>query len=128
MGGAQAAERREVFAPEDLAQSFDGKEKAAPTRAPLRAIGTRASSRHYAVHVDMLGEGLAPGVEHGGDTEFSTQVVRVTGKLLEGLSGSLEQEVIEHAWVDTQERIEERRQGEDDVEGGHRQQECLLGL
>lgn len=61
------------------------------TGVPLRAVWTQAAARDYAVHVDMLGQGLAPGVEHRGDPDFGSEMFRIAGKLLQGLGGGLEQ-------------------------------------
>ncbi len=39
----------------------------------------------------MLGQGLAPGVENRRDAEFGPEMFGITGKLLQGLGGGLEQ-------------------------------------
>ncbi len=51
----------------------------------------------------------------------------VPRELLQGLGGRLEQEVVEEALVDPNQRIEPMREGEDDVEVGNGQQQGLLG-
>ena len=72
--------------------------------------------------MDMLGQGLAPGVEHRRDADFSAQMLGIAGKLLQGLGGSLEQQVVEAPLVHADQGIELMGQGEDDVEVGNRQQ------
>ena len=57
----------------------------------------------------MLGQRLAPGVEHGGDAEFRPQMCRILGKLLQGLRRHLEQEIVERALVDPNQGIERVR-------------------
>jgi hypothetical protein len=50
----------------------------------------------------------------------------VTGKLLQGLSGGLEQQVVEAPLIHTDQGIEVMGQGEDDVEVGNWQEHGLL--
>jgi hypothetical protein len=125
--GPQPGQAGEILAPEDFTEGLDGKQEAAATLAPLRAIGGQAPSGHHTVDVDMLGQRLAPSMKHGGDAKFSPQVVGITSELLQGLSGSLEQQVVERPLVDPKERIEGMGQSEDEVEVGHWQQQSLLG-
>ena len=63
-------ESREVLAPEDLTEGIDGKQEARRTRPPLRPLSAESAAGHYAVHVDMLGQGLAPRMKHGGDAQL----------------------------------------------------------
>lgn len=123
----QSPHPRQVFTPEDLTEGLDGKQKAGMAGPPLRALGSQPASGHDAVHVDMLGQRLAPGMEHGGNAQFGPQVLRATGKFLEGLGGGLAQEVVERPLVAPDEGIERMGKGKDAVAGGDREQECLLG-
>jgi hypothetical protein len=102
----QPAQPREVLTPKDLTQRRDGKQEARVAGPPLRAIGTQSTPGHKAMPVDMLGQGLAPGMEHGGDAEFGPLVFGVTGELLQGLSRGLEQQGVERPLVDPNEGIE----------------------
>ena len=113
--------------PEDLPQGFYGQEKAPPTRAPLRAVQTQPPAGDHTVDMDMLGQGLAPGMENCRNAEFGAQMFGVLGKFSQGLGGGVKQQVVEGALVDPNEGIEPMGQGEDDVEVGHRQQQGLLG-
>ena len=70
----------------------------------------------------MLGQGLPPRVKHCRNADFHAEVVGVAGKLLQGLGGSLEEQVIEVPLIHANQGIEQMRQGEDDVEVGNRQQ------
>jgi hypothetical protein len=72
--------------------------------------------------MDMLGQGLAPGVENRGNADVCAQMPGVACKLLQGLGSGLEQQVVEDTLVDANEGIEVMGQGEDDVEVGNRQQ------
>ena len=87
-------------------ERFDGKQKATRTRAPLRAVWTQASARDHAMDMNMLGQRLAPGVENRRDADFRAQVFGITGKLLQGLGGGLEQQVVEAPLVHANQGIE----------------------
>jgi hypothetical protein len=76
--------------------------------------------------MDTLGQGLALGVEHRRKAEFRAQVSGVAGKLLQRLSGSLEQQVVEAPLIHADQGIELMGQGEDDVEVGNGQEHGLL--
>jgi len=68
--------------------------------------------------MDMLGQGLPPGGQHCRNTNFRAELVGVTGKLLQGLGGSLEEQVIEVPLMHADQGIELMGQGEDDVKVG----------
>ena len=80
-GPLQAGERP---AAEDLGQRADGKEEAGRRRNPARPVGRERAAGHDAVDVHMLGEGLAPGVEHGGHAHVATEVTRIATEAREG--------------------------------------------
>jgi hypothetical protein len=61
-------------------------------------------------------------MEHRREAELRSQVLRVTGKLLQGLGRSLEPEIVECPLVDPDEGIEQMGQGKDDMEVRPRQQ------
>src|SRR5215510_6284917 len=124
--GSQPAQPGEVLAPEDWAQRCDRKQETMAARSPLRPISTQPPTRRHAVQVDMLRQGLPPSMEHGGDPELRSEMLRVTGKLLQGLDRGLKQQGVERPLVDANERIEEMRESEDNVEVGHGEQQGLL--
>ncbi len=70
----------------------------------------------------MVRERRAPGVEHGGEADACSEMLRVGGDGDEGLGGGPEQEVIDGGLVVERDRADRRRQGEDDVVIGNRQQ------
>ena len=43
----------------------------------------------------MVREGLAPGVEHGGDAELGPEVLRVASEGLQGFGGCVEEQTVE---------------------------------
>jgi hypothetical protein len=69
----------------------------------------------------MEQEVLAPGVEHGGDAEFCTEMFLVASDRLEGLGGGGEEAVVDEALVAEGEGVEVVGDGEDDVEVGDRE-------
>jgi hypothetical protein len=69
-------------------------------------IPRERSARDDAVDVHVLGEGLAPGVEDGGDAEDSAEMARVAAEAQEGGDGGVEQETVEQLGVALGEGIE----------------------
>ena len=106
----------ETPAAEDLRQGADGEEEGGPGGNPARAVPGERSARDDAVDVHVLGEGLAPGVEDGGDAEVTAEMARVAAEAQEGGGGGVEQETVEELGVALGERVEGVGQGEDDVE------------
>ena len=72
------------------------------------------------MHVGMMDEGLAPGVEDGKEAEASTEVARVLGDLLKRVGRGAEQEIVDDLWVLERQRRKGLRQGEDHVGVGRR--------
>jgi hypothetical protein len=94
------------LAQQDLTQGLDGTQKARVAGSPLGASAAQPPARHHAVHVDMCGQRLPPGVQHGGDAHLGPQVYGSTGKRLQGLRCRLEQQIVECPLVDADEGIE----------------------
>ena len=70
----------------------------------------------------MMGQRRAPGVEHGGEADARAEMLRVGGDGGQRLGGGLEQEVVDGGLVLERDGADRRRQGEDDVIVGNRQQ------
>src|SRR5712692_8707741 len=70
----------------------------------------------------MEEEVLSPGVQHGGETDFRSQVPGGGGDLLQGPGDGSEQDIKKDGLVAESERIQFVRNGEDDVEVGNRQE------
>src|SRR5213592_446787 len=89
------------------------------------------SSDH--VHVRMMGERRAPGVEHGGDADAGAEVLGIGRDGERGLGRRLEQEIVDHGLVLIGDVGDRTRQREYHVEVRHGQQlgfafgEPLLG-
>ena len=73
----------------------------------------------------MVLQRLSPGVQHGDRADLGAEVARVGGDAAQRLGRGAEQDGVDHRLVVERDLGDRRRQGEDDVEVGHRQQ---LGL
>ena len=80
------------------------------------------SAWYDAMDMRMMGHGRAPGVEHGGDPDPRSEVLRVGGDRQQRLGRCLEQQVIDDRLVLVSEVGDRGRQGEDEVEVGHGQE------
>ncbi len=100
------AEELELSAPMGVLELF---EEAAPEQArehphreeepslagdPAFGIKRKTTARHDAVHMWMVGEGGAPGVQHEGHTDAGTQVLRVGGDRAQCLGSDVEEQSI----------------------------------
>ncbi len=70
------------LAPEETAEHTDGQEEARAAGLPGASVLGQSARWDHAVHVGMMNEGLAPGVEDGKEAEAGTEVARVGGDLL----------------------------------------------
>jgi len=70
----------------------------------------------------MMGERRAPGVEDGGEADARAQMLGVSGDGDQRLGGGPEQEVVDDGLVLERDRADRRRQGEDDMIVGNRQE------
>ena len=70
----------------------------------------------------MVGERRSPGVQHGGEPDAGAEVPGVGCDSDQGLGGGFEQQVIDDRLVVIADVGERSRQGEDNVEIGHRQE------
>ena len=59
---------------------------------------------------------LAPGVQHGEESDFSSQMLRIAGNCLQGLRSSVKKNVVEHRFVVVRDGRDLLGQGENDVE------------
>src|SRR5713101_4189752 len=108
----------EIAAAEDLRQGADGEEEAGPRRNPPCPIPREPAPGDDTVHVDMLREGMAPGVEHGGHADVAAEMTGVAAKARERGGRGLKQQPVDQARVALRERVEGVRQREDDMEVG----------
>ncbi len=83
---------------------------------PARLIRRERAAGHDAVHMHVLGERLAPGVEHGGHAERAAEVARIAAEACEGGGRGLKEQPVDHAGVTLGKRVQGVGQREDDVE------------
>jgi len=74
------------------------------------------------VHVQVLPEILAPGVQHQGSGDLPTEPTRILAELEQRVGGGLEQEAVDRSRIGLCQHIQRVRQGEHQVEVRHRQQ------
>src|SRR5207248_9730256 len=83
--------------------------------------------------VRMVGQSRSPGMQHSSEADLRAEVLGVGRDGDQGFGGGFEQQVIDDRFVLVSDVGDRSRQGEDDMEIGHRQQlssavgEPLLG-
>ena len=121
-------QRREPFEEQPAEQAREHahrQEEAGAASDPARAVGRQAAAGNDDVDMRMMGQRRAPGVQDGGEADARAQMLGVGGDRRQRLGGGPEQEVVDGGLVLERDLGDRRRQGEDDVVIGDRQQ---LGL
>ena len=75
----------------------------------------------------MVGHGRAPGVEHGGEADAGTEMLRVGGDPRQGRARGPEQQIVDGGLVLEGDGGDLGGQGEDDVEVADREEVGLAG-
>ena len=65
--------------PEEARQDPHRQEEALPAGDPANAIKRGAAAGHHAMDMRMMLEGLAPGVQDGGDANLGAEMPRIAG-------------------------------------------------
>ncbi len=78
------------------------------------------------MQMGMVHQVLAPRVQHGQNSDFRSQMLRILGDLFEGLGSRLEQRSVKEVFVLQGETAQGFWQGKDHMEIGHRQDIGLL--
>ena len=91
-GAMQALQLFEEAAPEQPRQHPHRQEEPRPARHPALAVGGEAAAGHDAVHVRMVRQRRAPGVQHQRGADPRTQVLRIGGDGAQRLGGDVEQQ------------------------------------
>jgi hypothetical protein len=91
-------------APRGSADGTTARARAPAGRTPATATqrspsSARATAGHDAVHVRVVGQRRAPGVQHQGDTDAGTEVLGVGGDRAQRLGGEIEQQAIDELLV-----------------------------
>ena len=56
---------------------------------------SKSTSRHHAVHMGVVFEVLAPGVQDRQESDLGPEMLRIGGDLLQGLGGGAEQKAVD---------------------------------
>jgi len=118
----QRCEAFEKEAAEQARQHAHGQEEAGLAGDPARAVWRKAAAGNDDVDVRMMGQRRTPGVQHGGEADARAQMLRVRGDGGQRLGGRSEQQVVDGGFVVERDGGDRRRQGEDDVIVGNRQE------
>ena len=121
-GCMQGGEPFEKEAAEQAREHAHGQEEAGLAGDPARSVRRQAAARDDDVDMRMVGQRRAPGVEDGGEADVRAQMLRVGGDGGQRLGGGPEQEVVDDGLVLERDRADRRRQGEDDVIVGNREE------
>ena len=88
------------LATEDLAENcFRDKEVVTPGTNPLRVIRRETASRNDAVNMGMMLQFLVPGMQDAEESDFSAEMLGVSGDLDQRLGAEAEQQTIHHFLV-----------------------------
>ncbi len=80
----------EEAAPEQAREHAHRQEEPRLAADPPIGIERQAAARHDAVHMRMVGEGGAPGVQHQGHTDAGAQVLGIGGDRAQRLGSDVE--------------------------------------
>ena len=94
---------------EQSRQHPHGQEEAGPAVDPVVAIQRDAATRHDAMHMRMMRQGRAPGMQDGGDGDVGTKVPRIGGDGDQRLGGSPEQDGVDRCLVLVGNRVDLHR-------------------
>ena len=115
-------------APEQPREHAHRQEEARPACHPGRAVRRQPAAGHDAVHVRVVRQRRAPGVQHQRRADAGAQLLGVHRDGLQNLCGHVEQQPVDGGLVGVGDVGDGRWQGEDDVEVLHRQQVGLPGV
>ena len=118
----QGCEAFEEEAAEQAREHAHGQEEAGLAGDPARAVRRQAAAGNDDVDMRMMGQRRAPGVQNGGEADARAEMLRVGGDGGQRLGGGPEQEVVDGGLVLERDGADRRRQGEDDVIVGNRQE------
>jgi hypothetical protein len=110
---------------EDATEYADRQEEGIAGMDPAGVIWGQTSGGDQAMDMRMSQQILAPGMQHGEESDLSPQVFGIGGNLQKGLRTGAEQEVIEDLLVLQRQLTELMRQGEDNMDIGDRQEFVL---
>lgn len=86
------------------------------------------AQRHDAVQVDVQGQVLSPGVQHGDDSRLGTEIPRVARELQQTIGGGPEEQAVDQSRSTQRQGVERVRQREDHVRIVDREQLCASSI
>lgn len=98
-GGVRRHELLQEQPAEQAGEHAHGEKESRPAGHPALAVGRDAAARHDHVHMRMMGERRAPGMQHGGDADAGPEMLGVGGDGDQRLGRDLEQEIVDHGLV-----------------------------
>src|SRR5215472_335091 len=119
-------EKGQHLAAEQAPQHRHGQQESGAAGDPAGVIQRESARRNQAVQVRMMTQLLAPGMEHGEETDASAETMSIGGDLHQGLRYSAEQPVINQTLVSECNCCHGFGQGEDNVRVGYGQQRGSL--
>src|SRR6266446_1911756 len=124
LSGLELLQSRAELAAKDGGESAHRKEVLSRGADPARAVAGEAATGDDAMQMVMVQQRLAPGVQDGREPQLHAETV--LAELQQGLAGRGKQERVERALVLLEERVEQVRQRENQVEVRHWQERTLL--
>ena len=112
----------EEAAAEQPRQHAHRQEEARLAGDPALAVGRKPAAGHDAVHMRMMRQRRAPGVQHQRDADLRTEMLRIGGDRAQRLGGDVEQQAVDDCLVVVGDGADRRRQREDHVVVRHGQQ------
>ena len=110
---------------EQRRENLHGQKIAWPARDPPRSIRRQAATRHDHVHMRVVRQRGAPGVQHRHEADASAEMLGIGRDRERGLGRGFEQQVVDHRLVLIGDVGDRRRQRVHHMKVRHRQQ---LGL
>ena len=123
-----AAEQRKELSPEETAQDANRQKETSTRGNPVPAVRREPATRHDAVHVWVVLEVLAPGMEHCQEADVGPEVFGIGGDLLQGLGRGPKQDVVDNPLILQGNRGKRCRESEHHVKIFDREQLGFTGL
>ena len=115
-GPERAVQLFEEQPAEEPGQHPHRQEEAGAASDPVLAIGGEAPARHHAVHMGMMQQLLAPGMQDGDEADLGAQVLGIGGDGAQGLGAGVEEQIVERGLVLKGDGRDRLGHGKDDVE------------
>jgi len=112
--------------PEDFGQGPFGEEVFSPCGDPSEGIWAESAARDEIVHMGVVAKVAGPGLQDSEDSEGASDVFGIGSEFLQGLLGSLVEQVVEGFLIAADLATQARRQGEGGHEVGDGQKEFSL--